>query len=312
MSRAQYQLAYNGPALRSGAMDVNELASSLLAVGDLLQEANRQLNGDRAKVSVRVKSDFQRGSFDVSLLLDQSLIEHAKNLLFPTTGVAALLVLVFGTEIRKKGLIGAADSVLDLWKKLKGEKPKTVIEDPERRVTIVVTGDGNQINVSPKAALLYQSDKVRSSLAKTIQPVAEPGISSLSILKGDKVVGQVNKADMPVLTGDSIEPGMTQTGKVFENTREVVLRVTRANFDEGKWGFSDGNANFSAEIEDEAFLKELDARERGFYKGDVMVVQLTTTQIVKSDTSIQTSYTITKVLQHIHSPKQESFPERFR
>ena len=42
MSKVAFQLSYDGPALRDGTMDVNELAVSLTTVGDLLQEANRR------------------------------------------------------------------------------------------------------------------------------------------------------------------------------------------------------------------------------------------------------------------------------
>jgi hypothetical protein len=40
MSKAEFQLAFDGPALRYGTMDANELASSLFAIGDLVQSAN--------------------------------------------------------------------------------------------------------------------------------------------------------------------------------------------------------------------------------------------------------------------------------
>ena len=164
VSAARFQLAYDGPVLRAGAMDVNELASSLLALGDLIRDANRALNADRAAVSVRVKSDFKRGSFEIALLLDQSLLEHAKNLLFPTgaaIGGAAIIRLLFGTESGKKGLSGIVDNVLDVWKKLRGQAPKEVIRDEARGITIFVTGDNNNISIDPDAARLYGQEAIR-------------------------------------------------------------------------------------------------------------------------------------------------------
>lgn len=53
MAKARFQLAYDGPSLRRGTMNVNELAPALLATADLLQEANHRLNGDKATVSVK-------------------------------------------------------------------------------------------------------------------------------------------------------------------------------------------------------------------------------------------------------------------
>jgi len=122
VASAQFQLAYDGPSLRAGAMDVNELAPALLAVSDLVQEANLLLNGTRATASVRVRSDFKKGSFEIALLIDQSLLEHAKNLLpgaMATVGAGTIVRLLFGSEARKKGAVDVLGSVLDVWKKFK-------------------------------------------------------------------------------------------------------------------------------------------------------------------------------------------------
>jgi hypothetical protein len=81
MSRADFQLAYDGEALRDHAMDVDELAPALLAVGNLCREANRSLNEGRAEVAVRVRADFERKCFDIHFELIQSLYEQVKTLL---------------------------------------------------------------------------------------------------------------------------------------------------------------------------------------------------------------------------------------
>jgi hypothetical protein len=313
MSAARFQLSYDGPALRSGAMDVNELAPALLATADLFREANKQLNGDRAEVSIKVRSDFKKGSFEVALIFDQTILEQAKQILLPPggglVGAGALVSFLFGTEMGKQGMAGVIGNVLDLWKKIRGEKPKAVVEDASKGITLVVTGDGNQINVNSRVARLYSDDIIRSSIRSTLRPVGRRGINSLTIKKGDKAINEVHKTQLPAMENTTSSHSELHGASVLEDTKEAVLRVVRANFEKGKWGFSDGSASFSADIEDDNFKKQLDAREIGFYKGDILRVILKTTQIVTPDhQQFQTNRVIETVIEHIHALRQQELP----
>ena len=286
-------------------MDVNELAFSLLSVGDLLREANRQVNSDRTEISIRVRSDFKRGSFEVAMLIDQSVLQHAKDVLFPgavmITGVA-LLKLLFGAEIEKAGIV---PSLLEVWKKLKGEKPKETIKDDAKAVTIIVVGNENRVRVDPAVAELYANEELRKSLTGIVRPLVSPGIDSLTIRERNKNLNLVDKSDMPNPQSES-ELGDKVAGTLRSSTREAILRVSRANFEKGKWGFNDGAANFSADITDQAFLRRLDSREEGFYKGDTIRAIVTVTQVVSLDGSkFQTKYMVEKILEHVHAPKQQ-------
>ena len=72
VSRAELHVVYDGDAVRSGSMDVKELAPALLSIGALCEEANRTLNGDRAQITVNVRAGFERGSFEVTLEILQT------------------------------------------------------------------------------------------------------------------------------------------------------------------------------------------------------------------------------------------------
>src|SRR5262249_38676432 len=80
-SQVGAHIAYDGPAMKDRSMDVRDLAAALLALGDLLQGANRVVNGDKATLAVRVQADFTTGSFDIGLTLVQGVMSHLAGLL---------------------------------------------------------------------------------------------------------------------------------------------------------------------------------------------------------------------------------------
>jgi hypothetical protein len=102
----------------------------------------------------------------------------------------------------------------------------------------------------------------------------------------------------------------SRTGEQITDTREALLKVTKANLDDkkGKWGFSDGTAKFGADVNDAAFQEKLDKREIGFYKGDVLRVVLKTVQTSQPSGTLKTKYSIEQVLEHRPLPTQPNLP----
>ena len=48
-------------------MDVRDLATALVAIADLFNAANREINGDLAELRVEVSASFKAGSFGIDL-----------------------------------------------------------------------------------------------------------------------------------------------------------------------------------------------------------------------------------------------------
>ena len=72
------RIAYAGPALEDGTMDVRELAPALIAFADLVKYASRAINLDK-NIKVMLNQDsLKKGSFDITFLLDTSLLDQAK------------------------------------------------------------------------------------------------------------------------------------------------------------------------------------------------------------------------------------------
>lgn len=73
MSRTNFYVYYDGPALAEGLMDVRDLAPALLALGSAFEECNRVVNGERATLAVNIRSGFEKGSFGVHVDVYQTL-----------------------------------------------------------------------------------------------------------------------------------------------------------------------------------------------------------------------------------------------
>jgi hypothetical protein len=306
LSQDQFQLVYDGPDVRQGSMDVYDLAPALLSVGDLVRETNRFFNQDRSKVAVQVRSDFQRGSFEVALILDQGIVEQTKQVLFGGTVVDArgLVDLIFGHPESLIGgttlTTGAVMGLIKVYKILKGARPAPASVKIEDNSTTLI----QNINVEAKTAQLYMNDAIRSHVDRVVRPLAKVGIDFLEVRKEKQLIDRLEKADVPERVYESSpESGMSE---VLFDSREALLNVIKVDFEKGKWRFSDGTAKFAAAINDSVFQAKLDNREIGFYKGDVLRVRLKTTQIVQAAGNLKTEYSIEEVLEHSPLPKQQS------
>ena len=161
MSRADFSIAYDGPVLQDGTMDVRDLAPALLAVGQFFDSANRVLNGDRASIRVNVVAT-NDGSFEVLLGLDQSLIDQAFDFLASDDITAAIHL--------KELLAGAVCSgifvggIITYLKRTKRRRPDKLenLENGRTRVTI----QGSVFEVLQDVVRLCQDDSIRKSLQK--------------------------------------------------------------------------------------------------------------------------------------------------
>lgn len=289
MSTAQFSLVYDGEALRAGEMDVRDLAPALLGVGELFEAANKQLNEDRASLSVNVRTGFKPGSFVIDLSAHQTIIEQLKGLI---TGehvivTAAIVTILFGGR-----------GLFDLLKLGKGEKPKSVTKLENGNVqiafeqsTLIVTG--NVFN-------LYNDPNVRHAVKPVAKPLEASGIDNLKAIQDEKVLNEVTKNDLLGLTRIKMDE------RVIDESEGVrFLQIVSLSFKgDNKWRLSEGGSEAFYSLEDSEFRLKIEQQVERFGKGDSLKCLVKTITTVLEDGTTRTDHIVLKVLEHYSAPKQ--------
>lgn len=301
-SRAIFEVAYEGPAVDDGIMDVRELAPALLALGNVIESANKTIGDPEAQIKVAVRASFEKGSFQISLELIYKLTDQVKLFLdMQNPGdladkLLALIGFVSGTGI----------SLIELIKLIKDRKIKNAIILENGNIRIELPSDDQSvecIEIDEKVARLYRSRPVRDNLRQALSPLEKEGINGFSIRKKKEVVARISKEDVSYFeVPDELEAQQSTTSirKAFVNLIEVA-------FEEGlKWRFFDGENKFYASIQDDTFIGQMESGKK-FAKGDILEVELETTQTATSK-GIKNEHKILRVINHISKPEQQLLP----
>lgn len=296
MQKEYFQVIYDGQALTSNEMDIRDLAPALMAISDVLDEANKITYGDKTRVQVNVKGSFRSGSFGVDLSVVQQGINGITSL-FNSDGAnaAANLLQVVGFLLPGGGLIGFL-----LW--LQNRKIKK-IDNVSEAQTVIEVEDGEIYESTPQVIALFSNVKVRTSIQKVIsEPLSKEGIETFTI-KNDSQEATIKKEEKDYFKLSDVPDELLK-----DQEREVFLKVNTISFSEGhKWKFSDGNVEFFASISDEEFIQQVQESKDGFYKDDLLKVLLRERQWI-SDTGIKSDYEIVRVLEHRSAAKQIKLP----
>ena len=286
-----FSIKFDGPALAAHTMDVRELAPALIALSDLLEQANKAADPQAAEVRVSVSGDFKGGSFGVDLIAVQSVARQLVSMLSggEATATANLLGILGGL-----GLLGGG-GVIGLIKWLRGRQPSRVRIDGERTVFELTDAHATEtFEVDLVAGRLYQSRVVRQQLAKVLRPLERPGIDVFACARDGVTQAVVTSQECAWFAQAAAEADMVsdavQSG--------VLLQVESAVFKDGnKWRFHDGSTAFAAEVTDPDFLARIESGAERFGKGDILVVDLRRVQYVV-DSALRTECTVVRVIEH--------------
>lgn len=274
-------------------MDLRELAPALIALSNLLEEANKTAFSDASEVRVHVQGNFKGGSFGVDLIAIQGIAQQIVSIFSGAEATAAVNLYTILTALGLLG--GAGGGLIGVIKWLKGRKVSTIRNEGDKAIFELRLSESIEtFETDLVTGKLYQSRIVRQALAKVIKPLEREGIDVFATGRDGKTEVVVEKADVA-----SFEMAASEADVVSDTLSSgMLLQIESPVFkDDNKWRFSDGATSFFAEVADKNFLERVNAGEERFGKGDVLIVDLRRIQSI-TDNGLKLEYIIAKVNEH--------------
>lgn len=293
MSKASFVVAFEGPAVQDGTIDVRDLAPALLSLGQLVDAANRTLNGDKVPARVQAKA-VSAGCFEVSLDVVLTNWEALKGFLISpdVEGAKALIEWV--------GLVGGVGGgLIALYRWLHGREVDKVerLDGGFVRITI-----GDSSIVTPMEVLrLYQEMAVNQAMNRLISSIEAGKIDRIEFRESP---GAQASQTLTVEDKSTFQLPMPADETVVDEIRRMALSIRSLAFQEAnKWRLYDGQNIITATIEDKNFLSRVDRNEIRFAKSDVLICEVQTIQRQGAE-GLKTEHIIKRVLEHRPAPTQ--------
>lgn len=306
MNKATVRIAYTGRMVDDGTMDIKDLAPALLAFGQMVEDANKAINGDGTKVQVLVRADVQKGSFDIGIDFAYSGFQQIKMMMGAAdqNGLTSLLQAI--------GLVGGAAggivSLFEFIKWIKGRKIKGATQLESGNIKIIIS-NSDYVEIHPNTVKLYRNINVRKNLSEVLKPLNGDGVESFEVRSRTH-----KKDDQPIISVSHTERDFFEVPKLeaeqeldtISTERDALLKIISVQFEEQyKWRLSDGESSIWATIIDHEFLKMVEDGDISFSCGDMLKVRLRTSQIATTK-GIKTENEIIKVIDKISKPCQIS------
>lgn len=296
MNKATFKFAFEGSAVESGEIDIQDLASSLMAVAGLIQVVNEEVNGKDAKVSVKLQAT-SKGSVVVDLVIVQSIIEQAASLLDSLSGhkdgISAakdLVELIF--QVGGVGAV-ATGGYFTLMKWLAGRKPDQVEEKGSQSHIhigdIYFVADSRVVGLTNSLPVLEQANKVISALNRE-------GIDRLYAQVEGGVPLKIKKDD---ISSFSMPVSEIKEQVLIDRAIEMYLQIDSLSFKEGnKWRVTEGGDPFYVYLEDAQYLKMIHDGQVSFSINDILHCRVNERQVMMGKVHLKKEYRILEVLGH--------------
>ena len=282
-----FQLIYDGKALDNHEIAPRDLSIALVAINDILENADKILNKGKTKTEVKVKASFETGCFKINFASYQSFVDKAVEL-FNSNAVNASL-----NAIEILVMIGG---LVKLLKFLKGQKPTKIIENENK--TFSVFKNNEEYHTEKGVIELYKNYKLRQDFEKLVEPLNKSGIDDLAIMLKNKEepLCQIKKDEQKYFLCPKQEEEPLDEPQRFETNISIV----NLSFKEGnKWFINDGGESYYVTVEDNEFLEQINNSFIRFAKGDILKVKIRRQQYYNSDDrKLKSEHFIEKVIHH--------------
>jgi len=287
-SSTDFNIIYEGHSVQNHSMDVRDLAPALLSLGNLFDEANRILNGDKTSIKLQVKAH-EVGSFEVHLTLYQSFAEQVSSFL---TGdfVTAILNL-------KELILLPGAGLFWLIVKLKGKKPGKITDLKNGFVRLEFEDETFEAPLS--LLRIYQDLNIRRAAEEILKPLRKEGIDSFKIKDQGKIAGTITKNELNYFSVPEVKEE-----EIVSSESEAAYSIISLTFKEdNKWRLSDGHSVINVVILDDDFKRKVDQNSISFSKGDILRCRIKTIQW-RTANGLKTEYEVLEVKEHIPAARQ--------
>lgn len=293
MNLATYELSikYKGEAIKEGRIPVDDLAPSLLALSDSIQEVKKIIYPESEPVSLEIEAT-ESGSFDVKLILatGKAIFSKAVKFLNSSQTTAALNLATLTNKIYKviKFFIDYFNKKIIKKVDLTNKKQKIIFDD------------GTSIEADKNIVKLYESYEVKTSFHKVFEPLEKDGIDLIEIVSEKKTKIIVSKDDYEKIKVPKTKHKTMRKPKrkkIGEHTIDVELYIKSISFDSNKWKFGYSNDEFFASIKDKDFIDNVSKNQTQFGSTDILKVRLKI-ETYRTTKGLKQKYTVEKVLEH--------------
>ncbi len=288
-----FRIRYNGEALADHSIEINDLAPALIAVSDLIQEANSMANKGGATISVKVKAT-ETGCFQIWIQTAQMTAHDVRELLDgPNVTALVALLVILGFLEGPENITG----LITLIKRMCGKAPKKIT--PRGNSELEIETESGTVTISKLEWEMYKNPKIRLAAYNIIKPIEKSGVETVEFIDGDKTPSKANKSDAKYFV-----PPTEMEEPLQESIREVFVNVVQMWFKDGyKWKFSEGESEWNAEIKDQKFIEKLLKDEISIHARDFLKVRVKQTQYTLGST-VKSDYEIIEVMEIKQSPRQ--------